>query len=58
MEPSWALSCTDSLVIVKEVFITPSVGGLDIRGYIPKFVVAPESNEDILIPMKKGVNAA
>ncbi len=56
MEQSWALSRSESSIIVKEVFITPSVGGLDIRHYVPKSVVAPESQEDLAIPTKKGVS--
>ncbi len=56
MKQSWALSRSESSIIVKEVFITPSLGGLDIRHYMPKLVVAPESQEDTAIPTKKGVS--
>ncbi len=56
MEQAWALSRSESSIVVKEVFITPSVGGLDICHWVPKLVVAPESHEDIAIPTKKGVS--
>ncbi len=56
MERSWALHPEESLIIVKEVFITPTCPGLDLRSYIPKFVVAPSSEDNTLIPTKRGVS--
>ncbi len=56
MEHSWGLHPEESLVIVKEVFITPTCPGLDLRSYIPKLVVAPSSEDNTLIPTKRGVS--